>query len=213
MIRGKTVRGTGASFRLAAGIAMLGLVGTGCTDFAGYDLDYLLAKAPFIATMRTSPSFESQQIPMLPPENAVALSSPNAETAARWTQLQLDSVGATLTNPITVTPEVLQRGEQVYQNNCLVCHGAEGAGNGPVVGPGKFPNGPSLVSGTALTRSPGYIYAIIRVGRGLMPSYAERVAHDDRWAVVAYIRSLQGASAPPATTAPAPGEPADTAGL
>jgi prenyltransferase beta subunit len=32
---------------------------------------------------------------------------------------------------------------------------------------------------------------MIRVGRGLMPSYGARITHFDRWHVVNYVRQLQ----------------------
>jgi hypothetical protein len=40
-------------------------------------------------------------------------------------------------------------------------------------------------------RTDGYIYGMIRNGRGLMPSY-NRIPEMDRWDVVNYIRALQG---------------------
>lgn len=205
----------GKSLRFYSTLAVFGLVASGCTDFAGYDLDYILARAPFVATMRRSVAFESQQMPRLPAPNTVPSSSPNSEILPAFTALQLDSVGAVLTNPLPVTPELLERGEQVYQNNCFVCHGADGAGNGPVVGPGKYPLGPSLTSGLGATRNAGYIYGIIRVGRGLMPPYGWRIAHEDRWAVVAYVQQLQqqAGGAPPAAAAPAAEPQPDAAGL
>jgi mono/diheme cytochrome c family protein len=36
-----------------------------------------------------------------------------------------------------------------------------------------------------------YLYAMIRVGRGLMPEYGSRITHFDRWSVVNYVRQLQ----------------------
>ena len=96
---------------------------------------------------------------------------------------------------------VLERDAFVYNNQCAVCHGAQGAGDGSVIGAGRFPTAPSLVAGTAPGRSDGYLYAVIRVGRGLMPAYGDRIGHEDRWAVVHYVRQLQGTPAP--ATAPA----------
>jgi hypothetical protein len=110
----------------------------------------------------------------------------------------------------------------------MVCHGAQGAGNGPVVQQvkgaggktfGRFPAAPALNGALTASRSDGYIYAVIAAGRGLMPPYGERVPHLDRWAVVEYVRTLQAASgaapqragnAPPAAAVPpaAPGAPA-----
>ena len=192
------------SRRLFGGLGIAALTLTGCTDAAGYDLDYIIGRASILSTMRRSVSYEAQQLPRLPAPGSVPLSAGNGEMLPTFTQTQLDSVGAALTNPFPVTPELIERGEVVFQNQCFVCHGAQGAGNGPVVGPGKFPMGPSLVDGTALARSDGYIYGIIRVGRGLMPSYAERINHADRWAVVAYVNQLQGLAGGAAAPAPVP---------
>ena len=110
----------------------------------------------------------------------------------------------------------------LYANQCSVCHGVQGEGNGSVVGNGRFPLGPALSSGIAAGRTDGYIYGVIRVGRGLMPSYGDRIGNEDRWAVVHYVRQLQGqpaggtAAAPgsqlPAATQPAAAVPAPATG-
>jgi hypothetical protein len=43
-------------------------------------------------------------------------------------------------------------------------------------------------------RSDGYIFGMIRNGRGLMPPY-NRIEEMDRWDVVNYLRALQGGNA------------------
>ncbi|MFY0582390.1 c-type cytochrome [Cystobacter fuscus] len=35
------------------------------------------------------------------------------------------------------------------------------------------------------------MYAVISEGYGLMPSYAEKLTPEQRWAVVAYVRALR----------------------
>lgn len=201
--------------RHLAVLALTAIGVTGCTDFAGYDLDYILGRTPIFASMRRSVVFENHTNPRLPAPGTVPVASPAGEVLPTFTQAELDSVGAVLANPIPASPEVLARGETLYRNQCFVCHGAQGEGNGPVVGNGRFPLGPSLLEGTGATRSDGYIYGIIRVGRGLMPAYGERIAHADRWAVVHYVRQLQqqaGVAAPAVAPAggaePAPQTPA-----
>ena len=192
-------------------LAVVALGTTGCTDAAGYDLDYILARAPFVATMRTSVVYESHSLPRLPAPGTVPIADPAGDAGGTFTQAQLDSVGVALTNPVPVTPQILERGATLYQNQCFVCHGAQGEGNGPVIGNGRFPLGPELIGGTALTRSDGYLYGVIRVGRGLMPGYGERIAHMDRWAVVHYIRELQREAGVAPAPAPVAAPPADTA--
>jgi mono/diheme cytochrome c family protein len=50
---------------------------------------------------------------------------------------------------------------------------------------------PSLHEPRLIALTPGAMYRVIVAGYGLMPSYAKLVAPDDRWAVIAYVRTLQ----------------------
>jgi hypothetical protein len=50
---------------------------------------------------------------------------------------------------------------------------------------------PPLMGASAESKSDGYIWGIIRNGRGAMPSY-NRIEELDRWDVVNYVRGLQG---------------------
>lgn len=120
------------------------------------------------------------------------------------TPAALDSL-AVLLNPTPVSDSSLANGRRHYQINCAVCHGAGGAGNGPVMGFGL--PAPSLLTDITKNRSDGYIYGIIRNGRGLMPTY-NRIEDMDRWDVVNYIRGLQGRLGTPVSTDPA-GEPGE----
>ncbi len=116
----------------------------------------------------------------------------------------LDSL-ALLANPTPVSDSSLANGRRHYQINCAVCHGAAGAGDGPVTRYGL--PAPSLLTDITKNRSDGYMYGIIRNGRGLMPPY-NRVEDMDRWDVVNYLRGLQGRLGAPVSTEPAgqPGE-------
>jgi mono/diheme cytochrome c family protein len=186
---------------------LLGLVGFGgCTDWAGYDLDYLWSAMPVLSTMRNSVTYDPYDLPRLPPENSVPFATGNGSPPPQFAQAQLDSAAATLRNPFAGggSAAVLARGQFVYATQCVACHGPQGAGNGPVVGPGKFPFAPAINGAATAARSDGYIYGVVAVGRGLMPPYGEKITHTDRWAVVSYLRQLQGQSGAPA---PVPGVP------
>lgn len=186
---------------LSAALAATALAG--CTDWAGYDLDRAAGEVPHLATMRTSVIPDPYEMVREAPEHAIPIYGPQGDIP-RFSQTELDSVAATLTNPLLPTPEVLRRGEIEYQQNCSVCHGEQGAGDGTVIGTGKFPFAPSLISGPAVTRTDGYLYAVVVAGRNFMPPYGERLSHADRWAVVHYMRQLQGPAAAPALPAPLP---------
>ena len=187
-----------------------------CTDWAGYDLDVASGKVPQLANMRRSVIPDPYAMPRLPAPHSIPSGNPMGDVPERFASSQLDSVAPTLRNPYAggAPQAVLARGAVMFNNNCMVCHGPQGAGNGPVVQPargaggksfGRFPGAPAINGAITAARSDGYIYAVIAAGRGLMPPYGERVPHLDRWAVVEYVRTLQAATgaAPQRTAAPA----------
>jgi len=95
------------------------------------------------------------------------------------------------------TPEIPgtldAKGDTLYQTFCAVCHGPAGAGDGPV---GRRIGAPALTTDRARGFSDGYIYSIIRYGRGIMPRYGDKVYDPlDRWAIVNHVRKLQAAAA------------------
>ncbi|MGH7720847.1 MAG: c-type cytochrome [Gemmatimonadaceae bacterium] len=116
----------------------------------------------------------------------------------------LDSMSG-LVNPRPPSDASLSNGRKYYQINCAVCHGAGAAGNGPALRFG-IP-APTLLGEVTANRTDGYLFGIIRNGRGLMPNY-NRIAEADRWDVVSYLRVLQGRIPGTADTLPAgfPGE-------
>lgn len=109
------------------------------------------------------------------------------------------------------TSTVAARGDTLYQTFCAVCHGGSGDGKGPV---GPRVAAPSLLAAPAAGRSDGYLYSIIRYGRGVMPRYGDKVYRPaDRWAIVNYVRNLQASGRPdgsPDSTAPAAAAPGGT---
>lgn len=109
---------------------------------------------------------------------------------------------------------LLKRGQVVYNIYCAVCHGQTGLGDGMIVQRG-FVKPPSFVipgetakaqmqqqdphrwARTELlqTAPPSHFYNAITQGFGAMYSYGERVKPEDRWAVTAYIKTLQSTPA------------------
>lgn len=93
------------------------------------------------------------------------------------------------------------RGDTLYHTYCAVCHGQAGMGDGPV---GRKVGAPSIVTDRARGFADGYLYSLVRYGRGVMPRYGDKIWDPmDRWAVVNYVRALQ-AQAQPAAPAAAP---------
>ena len=103
---------------------------------------------------------------------------------------------STIPNPVAADERSLANGRLNYQINCSMCHGLAGNGMGTMT---KYGFAISLVSGTGPGRSDGYIWGMIRNGRGGMPSYS-RIEQLDRWDIVNYVRALQGKLAMTADT-------------
>ena len=101
---------------------------------------------------------------------------------------QIDSM-AGIPNPTPISEASLANGRKYFTINCMPCHGEKADGQGTVVKYGFPPI--TLQNDQAKGRSDGYIFGMIRNGRGLMPTY-NRIEEPDRWDVVNYLRMLQG---------------------
>ena len=125
------------------------------------------------------------------PQGSVPL---GGTAAAAWTVSYAPTIAAIdslagIENPVPVTEASLAAGRMHYQINCAVCHGDNADGTGTATRFG-FP-GISLQNDLAKGRTDGYVFGMMRNGRGLMPSY-NRIEERDRWDVVNYLRALQG---------------------
>lgn len=112
------------------------------------------------------------------PEGAVALDQPLRDAA--------------LATPPALTATLLDRGEERYRIDCVMCHGERGLGDGVVVRRG-FPAPPSYLQPRLVAAPASYVVDVITHGHGVMYSYADRVAPADRWAIAAYVKALQRA--------------------
>jgi mono/diheme cytochrome c family protein len=93
---------------------------------------------------------------------------------------------------VPVNAQLLERGQLKYSIYCAVCHGGVGDGNGITkqYGMGATPT----YHDDRLRQTPdGDLYNTITVGKGNMLAYADKLEPADRWAVVAYVRTLQRA--------------------
>lgn len=96
------------------------------------------------------------------------------------------------------TTAFLRRGEEVFDINCMPCHGASGNGQGMAAlfgvpgvanlqletfGPAAYPD--------------GRLFETITHGKGNMSGYKHNIPLRDRWAVVAYVRALQASRTAP----------------
>jgi mono/diheme cytochrome c family protein len=113
---------------------------------------------------------------------------------------------ADIKNPVPADSASVNRGRIQFQINCAPCHGPLGMGNGPATRYGMVPMPIGAGSNAANNLSDGYIFGMIRNGRGLMPTY-NRIEEPDRWDIVNYLRSIQGkGTIAPDTSHGRPGE-------
>jgi hypothetical protein len=183
----------GVRMVVVAGAMAAVLAAGACTT-----MDKAVGTVPWFTTMRDQPAIRPFELPRTPPVGSVP-------TTGREDSLDLLLDLKTVVNPLPVSWESQRRGRQVYEQYCIVCHGPAGHGDGTVVP--KFVPPPDLTLAATQQRSDGYLYAMIRQGRGIMPRYGDKVRGADRWAVVNYLRQLQGlVTQPPAPPPPpAPG--------
>jgi mono/diheme cytochrome c family protein len=169
--------------------------------------------AIFGRSMRDQRSFDPYENTRPAPENSVAfaagnwpsadgevnLGQPEGVNIPPFTQFDLGVPGVGgpaiqgMSNPTDpMSAESLERGQEIYERFCIVCHGGDGVGANANIAD-KHPLLPAYnVSGAQVEGySDQYLSAMVRVGRGLMPEYGSRITHFDRWHVVNYVRQLQ----------------------
>ena len=92
--------------------------------------------------------------------------------------------------PPPLTLALIERGQDRYRQFCTPCHSELGDGHGMVVQRGFSPP-PSYHIPRLVNAPTRHFYDVITNGYGAMYSFAVRVPPRDRWAIAAYIRSLQ----------------------
>jgi mono/diheme cytochrome c family protein len=169
--------------------------------------------AVFGRSMRDQRSFDPYENTRPAPENSIAFAAgnlpardgevnigqPEGVDIPRFTQADLGTPGIGnpviqgLVNPIDPNdPVAMARGEEMYLRFCVVCHGADGIGaNANIAAQHPILPAYNLAGEQVVGYSDQYLYALIRVGRGLMPEYGSRITHFDRWKIVNYVRQLQ----------------------
>ena len=119
------------------------------------------------------------------------------------------------TIPVPVNEALVERGHQRYSIYCQPCHDARGDGKGILFQRANVPTA-SFHQEKILKYPDGQIFDVITNGAGLMSGYRWPIPPADRWAIVAYVRSLEQkrlASAPARPRAPSEGGTVTTGGM
>lgn len=101
-----------------------------------------------------------------------------------------DLAKASLNSPLDSTQVDLNRGKELYDIYCGICHGNKGNGQGNLVKREKILGIPSYDdAGRAINA--GSIYHTIYYGKNAMGSYANQLNEEERWQVVSYVLKLK----------------------
>lgn len=169
-------------------VAAMTLFSISCAE-GTYPLD-------FFYEMHYQPTYHSQEPPrLLPAPGSVPITG-------REVRLKPTDV-STLENPIP--GEGVERGAQLYDINCAMCHGVGARGDGQVLNTMRDTYGyvpklnPDLVSIKMLPD--GFLFAVIS-DRDLiltdmdqakvMPQFQKLLSAEERWMLVNYLKSLPG---------------------
>jgi mono/diheme cytochrome c family protein len=93
-------------------------------------------------------------------------------------------------NPVKVTPEGLKAAAKLFQQDCVICHGKAGAGNGPAAK--SLPREPANFTDAKMMRkaTDGELFWKMSTGRAPMPSWQGQLSETQRWQLVNYLRTL-----------------------
>lgn len=114
---------------------------------------------------------------------------------------RLRATAELVNNPFKITDAGLEKGKELYEVFCGICHGNDGGGAGylvrdpnPAIGDegGKYPVQPAnFLLEEFVAASNGRYYHAIEYGKNLMGSYKDKLSYEERWNVIHYIRALQ----------------------
>jgi mono/diheme cytochrome c family protein len=99
----------------------------------------------------------------------------------------LDYAARVLSNPISLSPEVVEEGKVLYGRYCQSCHGEGGLGDGKVADQYK---GVANLVAKAKVVTEGHIFHVITHGKGRMWPHGSQVNPDERWKIVHFVKSL-----------------------
>lgn len=110
--------------------------------------------------------------------------------ALTWFSVALVTLGLLFASAGPVSAADTDTGQKIYKKNCAMCHGADGAGDGPM---GKMlkPQPPSFADAERMAERPDEaLVTRIKEGKKPMPSYEGRLSEDQIQDILAFIRSL-----------------------
>lgn len=91
-------------------------------------------------------------------------------------------------NPIKPTKVSIQKGKEIYEKKCALCHGVKGDGKG-LASEGLNPK-PANFREHHGKMTDGEHFWKMTTGRGAMPSFEKDMTREERWHVINYINTF-----------------------
>jgi len=135
--------------------------------------------------MRETPAVRPHEDPLLKMKEGIVPVS-GGEAIYRAT------AGVNLTSPLNISqPSVITRGKAVYLTYCAQCHGFDYDGKG-TVGQSFHPLPTDLRSPQVQSKPDGDLFKSVSYGvpDGRQPALNTTITIDDRWHVIAFVKSL-----------------------
>jgi copper transport protein len=96
-------------------------------------------------------------------------------------------------NPVPATAESIARGRMLFQNNCTICHGESGKGDGPAAATLEIP--PANLYDHIPYHPDTFFFNVISKGlSGIMPAFEGQISEEDRWNILNYLRATFSAT-------------------
>jgi mono/diheme cytochrome c family protein len=157
---------------------------------------YDVIKIQWVSFMGIQPSFDDQEKPLAVPAQSIPV-----DGAA-----YLPGMGEPV-NPVPADETSIARGAELFQINCVMCHGDTGQGNGTVAAFLVKKKPADLTSEAVQAKSDGSMFLTISYGiwnpnntlfpevqfSGQMPPLNENLTIRERWDLVNFIRTLKAA--------------------
>lgn len=181
--------------------ALAGALAAACSstrvDLGGNKVLQRMLEQPRYDVYQHSDFFADGAVVQAPPEGTIA----REEIVNRPALTDADS--ATTAIPVPVTPQLLSLGETQFNIYCAACHGPSGIGSVQTALAMRIKRPANLQSDSVRALPPGQIYRVVTYGYRWMPPMAPYMDVTERWAVTAYLKTLQasyGAQVGPAAS-------------
>lgn len=146
----------------------------------------------YVAKMKELAGETTTNAIAVPVNGSVPYYIPNTEEARTYA----NTAAELRQNPFPISATGLEKGKELYEIYCGICHGNKGDGNGWLVDEAnsnvKYLAAPtSYLTDELIDAENGRYYHTIMHGKGVMGSYTDKLSYEERWQVIHYIRSLQ----------------------